>query len=180
MKPIYQVWDFDKTQIIKEIVILFLMLASFGYTIIQPGTKTLTWDPIYFVIPIFVLLLILSEGRHYIRLAAFTDRILIHKWWFPIEPFVIGEIDRENIVSIQASPQPATLYFPSVRQGLLPVDTSGWRTFVLSGKNKGLMIETKQRKYMVSCPNAEEAARILSETYNLPDIPITPPPTWHD
>jgi hypothetical protein len=112
-----------------------------------------------------------------IRLAAFPERLLIHSGLSSAK-FAISS---GSIMAIQPSPEIAKTYF---RQ---PVATwhqsqigAEWRVLVYSVNKKGLMIQTKQRKYFIGCPDAEGAAKILREAYRIPDVQITPPATWDD
>ena len=132
------------------------------------------YGPSMFLAPIilFTFFAMAALPLMQVRLAAFEDRILVGPWLSKVHQFILH---RENLVSIQASPEPAKRYFRVMRHGSYVIAAEEWRVLVFSGKHKGLMLQTKQRFYFVTCPDAEGAARILREAYNLPNTPIIPP-----
>ena len=127
---------------------------------------------------LFTILLFLGILWSLIHLSAFPDNITIRPGQASRKKQ--ARIQKQDLIAIQASPEPAKHYFRQAEMGQVHYGRTEWRAFVLSLNLKGLMLQTKQCNYFFTCPRAEEAAGLLRETYSLPDLPVTPPPSLHD
>jgi hypothetical protein len=95
-----------------------------------------------------------------IRLKAWEDRMHISIGMFS---WPYKRIMKDEIISINATPEPLSKY--AGRFGFRP--PKGWKKYFLTTADRGLMIVTVNAKYLVNCPDPDEAETILNEIFNL-------------
>ena len=165
--------------VIWGVVLMFFPLLAYTTAIdLEESIRYGETHMYLWITPVIVVLLMLNgavgSSLTQLRLKAYPEFILISHGphWFS-RP----RIAREEIVAIQAMPEAAIKYFGRLGIFKYPrFPLPGWRGYICTTKRKGLAIETEKIKYMVSCPNAEEAAEKLREIYGIAPTTIDPPP----
>lgn len=104
-----------------------------------------------------------------IRLKAWRNRIHISLGIFS---WPYRRILREDLKYIAATPEPLECYAGKI--GLRP--PKGWERYFLATTARGLMVVTTKAKYLVACPDPDEAEIRLTEIFGPWTDRAEPPP----
>jgi hypothetical protein len=160
MKPIYKMKDIDWTSILTMIatLLIFELILIFALNEIYDYSNDVSQDiivdtPWFLELPTLLAPIMLGLAFIFrifelmVSVKAFDDKIVIQIFY--VRPF---KINRANITAIQPSPLPISRYYPGLKSRWNNIERNGWRVFAISSKNIGLMIQTSQRKYIISRP----------------------------
>jgi hypothetical protein len=191
-KPVYRSVDINWPTVLGFDLIVILLFGVLGlgdYAMMTPQMRAdigfVLFDPI--VICLFVLLIFIPFSS-IVQMSVLPERISLRKT-FGLVHFTIRT---GQIVSVQPSPHAAEYYLGSLldfARGGPPqlMVTTGylqpsleWRYFAWSPNLRGVMIQTQNRKYFVTCRDPEAAVKAIRDAFGIPDLPITPPPPWND
>ena len=156
MEPIY---EFKDEQVSMKYMLIIVGLGMLAMAVFAPfpddAPAAVAWGLKAMLLFFGVLTIVMTPG---VRLKAFPEYIDVR---YGITPWIGFRLDNDKIVSIRA-----VEYNPMKDFGGWGIkggfgEWKGWTAFTASITNKALAIETTEKKYLVGCPNPEEAETML-------------------